>query len=148
MKGESSYASAAPVSGQGRPIQAIPEGGLPAGVCERKGPSRPSPRNAAGISPIPIHQTCHSPNREPNSTGVRRRRNFVSICIFVFRPLPVVNTFIALGVPNGQSLARKPYHFRATRLQGYTLSWRGWNSKCPSSQSRYETSSYEVHSRI
>jgi hypothetical protein len=29
----------------------------------------------------PPANTSHSPNRERNSTGVRRRRNIVSICV-------------------------------------------------------------------
>ena len=29
----------------------------------------------------PGHVTCHSPKRDPNVTGVRRRRNLVSTCI-------------------------------------------------------------------
>jgi hypothetical protein len=56
----------------------------------------------------PPPQPTHLPIAEPraHSTGVRRRRNFVSICMCSGHSL-VVNTFIPLGVRNGKSLARK-----------------------------------------
>jgi CheY-like chemotaxis protein len=90
----------------------------------------------------PSQRTRHSPNREPNSTGVRSRRNFVSICMFVFRPLPVVNTFIALGMGNGksdsQASAKKRRSFPDLdvnqKVQGSSASgnirWEESNSSC------------------
>jgi len=74
---------------------------LPAAVFERRAPA--VMRGGSSFTTItrkynryllqpPNHVTCQSPKRDPNVTGVRRRRNLVSSCICVG---PRASTFIA-----------------------------------------------------